>query len=66
MVEAARHTPPAAPRLSGALRRDALLLGTDMCKDPETLVAADDDRVGVTVRFDLNLLARSAANSAAI
>ena len=37
---------------------DALLLGTDLVKPEETLVAAYDDPAGVTAAFNLNLLAR--------
>jgi L-histidine N-alpha-methyltransferase len=37
---------------------DALLLGVDMVKDEPTLVAAYDDRDGVTAEFNLNLLHR--------
>jgi len=37
---------------------DALLLGTDMVKDEEVLVAAYDDSEGVTAEFNLNLLRR--------
>jgi dimethylhistidine N-methyltransferase len=37
---------------------DALLLGVDMVKDEATLVAAYDDRNGVTAEFNLNLLHR--------
>jgi L-histidine N-alpha-methyltransferase len=35
---------------------DALLLGTDLRKDPGRLVAAYDDAAGVTARFNLNVL----------
>ncbi len=35
---------------------DALLLGTDLVKDPAVLVAAYDDAAGVTARFNRNLL----------
>lgn len=35
---------------------DALLLGTDMVKDEETLVAAYDDAAGVTAAFNKNVL----------
>ncbi|SRR6266571_871231 len=38
--------------------RDALLLGTDLVKDPSVLLPAYDDAAGVTVRFNKNLLAR--------
>jgi L-histidine Nalpha-methyltransferase len=37
---------------------DALLLGTDMVKDEETLLAAYDDAEGVTAAFNLNVLCR--------
>lgn len=37
---------------------DALILGVDLVKAPETLVAAYDDASGVTARFNLNLLSR--------
>lgn len=37
---------------------DALLLGTDLVKDPSILVPAYDDAQGVTARFDKNILAR--------
>jgi dimethylhistidine N-methyltransferase len=33
-----------------------LLLGTDLVKDPQTLVAAYDDRAGVTAEFNRNVL----------
>ncbi|MFJ1751337.1 L-histidine N(alpha)-methyltransferase [Kitasatospora sp. NPDC088134] len=36
---------------------DALLLGTDLVKDPAVLVAAYDDAAGVTAAFNRNLLA---------
>ena len=35
---------------------DALLLGTDLVKDPGRLVRAYDDAAGVTAAFDLNVL----------
>jgi len=35
---------------------DALLLGTDLVKDPARLVAAYDDAAGVTAEFNLNVL----------
>jgi L-histidine N-alpha-methyltransferase len=35
---------------------DALLLGTDLVKDPARLVRAYDDTAGVTAAFDLNVL----------
>ena len=37
---------------------DALLLGVDMVKDEQTLLAAYDDRDGVTAEFNLNMLHR--------
>jgi L-histidine Nalpha-methyltransferase len=37
---------------------DALLLGVDMVKDEPTLLAAYDDREGVTAEFNLNMLHR--------
>jgi len=37
---------------------DALLLGTDLRKDPSILVPAYDDAQGITRRFNLNLLER--------
>ena len=37
---------------------DALLLGTDMVKDEQTLLAAYDDSNGVTAAFNLNILHR--------
>jgi uncharacterized SAM-dependent methyltransferase len=37
---------------------DALLLGTDLAKPVEQLLAAYDDPTGVTAAFNLNLLAR--------
>src|ERR1700741_4421908 len=46
-------------RLRGILRGgDALLLGADLVKPAETLVAAYDDALGVTAAFNRNLLAR--------
>jgi dimethylhistidine N-methyltransferase len=45
--------------LGGQLQSgDALLLGVDMVKDEPTLVAAYDDRDGVTAEFNLNMLHR--------
>ncbi len=37
---------------------DALLLGTDMVKDEQTLLAAYDDSSGVTAAFNINILHR--------
>jgi len=46
-------------RLRGILREgDALLLGADLVKPVETLLAAYDDALGVTAAFNRNLLAR--------
>jgi L-histidine Nalpha-methyltransferase len=36
---------------------DTLLLGTDLVKDPATLVAAYDDQAGITAAFNKNVLA---------
>lgn len=45
-------------RLRAGLRAgDALLLGTDLVKDPAMLVAAYDDPAGVTAAFNKNVLA---------
>jgi L-histidine N-alpha-methyltransferase len=45
-------------RLRAGLRAgDSFLLGTDLVKDPATLVAAYDDASGVTAEFDKNVLA---------
>ncbi len=38
--------------------RDALLLGTDLAKDPALLLPAYDDAQGITIRFNKNILAR--------
>lgn len=46
-------------RIRKVLRRsDFLLLGADLVKAPEVLLAAYDDPVGVTAAFNKNLLAR--------
>lgn len=46
-------------RMRAALRPgDALLLGTDLRKDPAVLEAAYDDALGVTAAFERNLLVR--------
>lgn len=37
---------------------DLLLLGMDLKKDPKTILAAYNDKAGVTKRFNLNLLTR--------
>ncbi len=55
--------PPEAMRLlrrvRGGLRcGDGLLIGVDLVKDEETLLAAYDDVAGVTAEFNLNLLTR--------
>ncbi len=55
--------PEDASRFLRALRsqldaHDALLLGTDLVKDRATLLAAYNDKAGVTARFNLNVLAR--------
>jgi len=45
-------------RLRAGLRQgDALLLGTDLVKDPAVLLAAYDDAAGVTAAFNKNVLA---------
>jgi len=41
---------------SGMAEGDWLLLGTDLVKDPATLVAAYDDAAGVTAEFNRNVL----------
>lgn len=38
--------------------KDRMLVGIDTCRDPQTLLAAYDDRKGVHAAFHLNLLAR--------
>ncbi|WP_419995901.1 L-histidine N(alpha)-methyltransferase [Streptomyces boninensis] len=44
-------------RVAAALRpEDALLLGTDLVKDPEIHIAAYDDAAGVTAEFNKNVL----------
>jgi L-histidine N-alpha-methyltransferase len=53
--------PPERARFLSGVRSmlapgDALLLGTDLVKDPATLVAAYDDAQGVTAAFNKNLL----------
>ena len=45
--------------LAHARRFDRFLLGLDLAKDEQTLVAAYDDAAGVTAAFNLNLLARA-------
>ncbi|PYC80833.1 L-histidine N(alpha)-methyltransferase [Streptomyces tateyamensis] len=54
-------TPAERARFLTALRaelapEDAVLLGTDLVKDPAVLVAAYDDAAGVTAEFNKNLL----------
>jgi dimethylhistidine N-methyltransferase len=44
---------------ASVLRGGALLLGTDMVKDPAVLHAAYNDAAGVTAAFNLNLLVRA-------
>jgi L-histidine Nalpha-methyltransferase len=56
-------TPEEARTILGNLRGqlqtgDALLLGVDMVKDEPTLLAAYDDREGITAEFNLNMLHR--------
>jgi L-histidine Nalpha-methyltransferase len=41
---------------SGLADRDALLLGTDLVKDPAVLVSAYDDGAGITAAFNKNVL----------
>jgi L-histidine Nalpha-methyltransferase len=41
---------------AGLKAGDALLLGTDLVKDPAVLVAAYDDAAGVTAEFNKNIL----------
>ncbi len=55
--------PEEAVALLGRMRArmapgDALLLGTDLRKDPAVLLPAYDDAQGVTIRFNKNVLAR--------
>jgi len=45
-------------RLREESQADDLIIGIDTCKDPERLVAAYDDPVGVTASFNRNLLNR--------
>jgi dimethylhistidine N-methyltransferase len=46
-------------RVRGFLRRgDSLLLGTDLLKAEDRMIAAYDDPLGVTAAFNLNLLVR--------
>lgn len=56
-------TEPQAIALLRRIRRvlragDALVLGLDLQKDPQIILAAYDDAQGVTARFNLNLLVR--------
>ena len=55
LLRAERHRLLAALR-TGAGPDDALLLGTDLVKDPRRLVAAYDDAAGVTAAFNRNVL----------
>lgn len=53
--------PPTRARFLASVRAglgpgDTLLLGTDLVKDPDRLVAAYDDAAGVTAEFNRNLL----------
>jgi L-histidine Nalpha-methyltransferase len=55
--------PGSAVRMLGQIRAelqagDALLLGTDLAKNPSILVPAYDDTQGVTERFNKNILCR--------
>ncbi|MFB3819859.1 MAG: L-histidine N(alpha)-methyltransferase [Candidatus Methylomirabilales bacterium] len=50
--------PPAARALLASLRGHRVLVGFDMQKPVEPLLAAYDDAEGVTARFNRNLLAR--------
>ena len=50
---ARRSSPRSARRCEPG---DALLLGTDLVKDPDRLVRAYDDAAGVTAEFNLNVL----------
>jgi len=43
---------------AGCDSSDTLLIGFDLLKDPQTLVAAYNDSQGVTARFNYNLLTR--------
>jgi L-histidine Nalpha-methyltransferase len=52
-VERAAFLGALRPRLG---EHDALLLGTDLVKDPATLVAAYDDSAGITAAFNKNVL----------
>jgi dimethylhistidine N-methyltransferase len=57
------YTSAQALALLAAIRRSlragsALLLGTDLRKDPQTLIAAYDDAGGVTAAFNRNVLVR--------
>jgi dimethylhistidine N-methyltransferase len=56
-------SPEAARTILGNLRSqmssgDALLLGTDLAKEEEIMLAAYDDREGVTADFNMNVLRR--------
>ena len=41
---------------AGLADGDALLLGTDLVKDPAVLVSAYDDEAGITAAFNKNVL----------
>ena len=46
-------------KLAGVMNpKDSLFIGFDLQKDPRTILRAYDDSLGVTARFNLNLLAR--------
>ena len=45
-----------SPRAGGLAPGDSLLLGTDLVKDVDRLVAAYDDAAGVTAEFNRNVL----------
>jgi len=60
--------PAARAEFLGELRShldpgDALLLGADLVKDTKRLVAAYDDRAGVTAAFNRNVLSRESTRS---
>jgi dimethylhistidine N-methyltransferase len=42
--------------LSASVDRSAMLIGADLVRDPESLIAAYDDAVGVTAAFNRNIL----------
>ena len=54
-----QESAPLLRRLRGKLNEDdAILLGVDLVKDPEVLLAAYNDERGVTAAFNRNLLVR--------